>query len=66
MLQNKNCNNKSGITGVHWHKEKAKWIASIKLEGKTKHLGSFHDKNLAIKYRKEAEVKYGFTERHGL
>ena len=58
-------NNISGYTGVSWLKRDAKWYASIMVEGKTISLGQFHNKELAIKARKEAEVKYGFTARHG-
>ena len=50
-------NNTSGVTGVHWHKVKKKWEATI-TEGKKKYLGIFTNKEDAIKARKEAEIKY--------
>ena len=36
-------NNKSGITGVCWHKARFKWHAQIKVNGKVTHLGYFED-----------------------
>ena len=60
------CNNTSGITGVSWDKQTAKWRAMIKINAKTIYLGLFYDKNLAIKARKEAEIKYGFSPIHGI
>lgn len=50
-------NNTSGVTGVHWHKLKKKWEASIRV-GKKKYLGCFTNKEDAIQARKEAEKKY--------
>jgi len=49
--------NKSGTTGVYWSKYHQKWTAQIL----KKHLGFFTDKDEAIKVRKAAELKYGFT-----
>jgi hypothetical protein len=37
----KQSNNKSGYKGVSFHKQKQKWVAQIKLEGKNKFLGFF-------------------------
>ena len=51
----------SGIYGVHFNSLHNTWRANIK----GKHLGSFEDKEDAIKARKEAEVKYGYHENHG-
>jgi len=48
--------NKSGVTGVRYNKNK--WEANITLNGKTLYLGSFINKEDAIKTRKEAEEKY--------
>ncbi len=50
--------NKSGRIGVHWGKHIKKWIAEIKFNRKIIYLGSFVDKNKAIKARKAAELKY--------
>jgi hypothetical protein len=33
--------NTSGIKGVYWNKEKKKWRAQIKINGKTQHIGYF-------------------------
>lgn len=53
--------NSSGKTGVCFIKSKNKWNASITVNYKTIHLGDFSDFNDAVKARKEAEVKHGFT-----
>ena len=51
-------NNKSGVTGVHWHKAQQKWAAFISINKKVKYLGYFKNIEDAIKIRKEAEIKY--------
>ncbi len=51
-------NNKSGIIGVFLCKTTNKWIAQIKKDYKNIHLGSFINKDDAIKARLEAEAKY--------
>lgn len=51
-------NNKSGITGVRFRKERNRWVASIKVNYKKINLGSFKNKEDAIKARREAEKKY--------
>lgn len=51
-------NNKSGIKGVHWCKVKNKWIASISNGAKQLTLGTYSNKEDAIKARKDAELKY--------
>lgn len=33
----------SKYTGVSWYKDRNKWIAQIKIDGKSKHLGYFED-----------------------
>lgn len=50
-------NNTSNIIGVNFSKDGA-WIARIQVDGERKYLGSFSDKNEAIKARLNAEVKY--------
>ena len=50
--------NKSGYLGVRWVKNSNKWIAQIRYNNKSIHLGYFTDVNDAIKARKEAELKY--------
>lgn len=55
-----NINNKSGITGVCWHKGGKKLMAHIKIQKQKIHLGLFDNLTDAAKARWEAEVKYGF------
>jgi len=50
----KQSNNKSGYKGVSWHKQKQKWVAQIKIEGRNKFLGFFKDPQEA--YAKYCEV----------
>ncbi|MGJ0738945.1 hypothetical protein [Enterococcus casseliflavus] len=58
LMQKKNSNNTSGVTGVSWHKAKKKWMACIIFKGRRHHLGCFSDKQDGINARKEAEEKY--------
>lgn len=66
-------NNSSGFTGVHWHTSRNKWVASISINGKAKHLGYF-DSIEDAKEAREAAIetfnienpKVAFTDRHGL
>ena len=48
----------SGVKGVYWRKEGERWYATITKEGKTIYLGSSKDIQIAIKLRKDAEIKY--------
>ena len=57
--------NKSGCTGVLWHKKDKRWQASIRVNGKLKHLGNFKEKEKAIKVRLLAQKEYGFHVNHG-
>lgn len=50
-------NNKSGTTGV-CKNQSNNWYAQICVSGKVIHLGTFSEKNDAIKARKDAEKKY--------
>ena len=50
--------NASSVTGVSWDKARNKWRAYITINGKTKHLGYFINKEDAIQSRLEAEIKY--------
>lgn len=52
------CDNKSGVTGVNWHKRDCVWIATININKKLKYLGGFKNKKDAIKSRKNAEIKH--------
>lgn len=58
-------NNTSGTIGVCWDKRIKKWSARTYIDGGCQNLGSFVDKNDAIRARKEAEKKIGFHENHG-
>jgi hypothetical protein len=53
----KRSDNTSGVTGVIWHPDKQKYVASIKLRKKTYYLGAFKDFDEAVKVRKKAEKK---------
>ena len=59
-------NNTSGTTGVIWDRNRNKWRASIKLNGKTKYLGRFSTKEAAAAARQRAQKNLGFSDRHGL
>ena len=50
--------NTSGFTGVRWRNDLNKWIADIRINKKTKHIGVYSDKNDAVRARLEAEAKY--------
>ncbi len=51
-------NNKSGITGVAWKKDRKKWRARIEFNKKQIHLGYFINKIDAAKARYSAKQKY--------
>ncbi len=57
--------NKSGITGVRWYAARAKWVASIKLDEKSQHLGYFDTKEEAAAVRKLYSEKHGYHPNHG-
>jgi len=57
-------NNTSGVTGVYWNKNRGKWQASIRINGKLKHLGYFDDFDEAVKERLKAEYKHFGEFRH--
>ena len=59
-------NNTSGFIGVHWDKATSKWKASIKIDGKAKHLGRYMSLMAAIFARKKAEREFGYHENHGV
>lgn len=50
--------NTSGHKGVTWDKERNKWAAKIKVNGKTINLGRFADIGEAVSARKQAESFY--------
>ena len=57
--------NKTGVCGVCWNQGQSKWMASIRFGGRNVNLGLYDDFSLAVKARKDAEVKYGFHPGHG-
>ena len=57
--------NTSGVTGVTWDKSIGKWLAQIRLDGKTKHLGYFDDLEEAAEVVSEFYAANGFSARHG-
>jgi len=50
--------NKSGVSGVSWHKSANKWVATLCIKYKQIHLGCFDTLEEATKARKDAEEKY--------
>lgn len=51
-------NNKSGVTGVCWHKKRGYWVSSISVQGRWIHLGETRDFKKAVQLRLDAELKY--------
>lgn len=60
-------NNTSGVVGVIYEKASNKWRVNITPPNttKSKYLGSFKNKEDAIKVRKDAEKMYGYHQNHG-
>jgi len=50
--------NKSGFKGVSWRKDRKRWTARIKLNGKQLWVGTFKDKLKAAKAYNAAAIKY--------
>lgn len=48
----------SGIRGVHWNRASNKWHAQIKIDGKSRHIGSFTTEKEAAAARHNAEIAY--------
>jgi hypothetical protein len=57
--------NTSGFIGVIKSKKSGRYHARIKINGISKHLGSFETLQDAINCRVNFQLKNGFTERHG-
>jgi hypothetical protein len=58
-------NNSSGHVGVAFEKDRGKWKAFVKFDGKNINLGRFENIDDAIAARIAANVKYGYHENHG-
>ena len=58
-------NNTSGTLGVYFYKRGQNYQANITINGKSKHLGYFKNKEEAIAARAAANIKYNFHENHG-
>lgn len=58
-------NNTSGSVGVTWNKALKKWEAKIHVNGKTKYLGVFLDRDDAISARLSASASNNFHINHG-
>ena len=56
-------NNRSGVNGVLW--DRGCWVARIKVNGKSKHLGRFRCLEDAAVAREKANRTYGFHAGHG-
>jgi len=54
--------NKSGVTGVYYHKRHKGWVARIRVDGKIIDLGFRKDFFEAVCLRKSAEVRYRWNE----
>jgi len=53
-------NNKSGYKSVYWDKSRQKWFVNIRLNGKSKTLGRFENKEEeALAYNKKAKELFG-------
>ena len=50
--------NRSGVTGVYYHSCARKWVASINIDKKQRHLGVFDTAEQAAAARKSAEQQY--------
>jgi hypothetical protein len=56
-----NKNNKSGVTGVYYHRNREVSVSHIRALGRQITLGYYKDKFEAICARKSAENKYGYS-----
>jgi hypothetical protein len=57
--------NKSGVTGVGWHKKVGKWQVQIQADGKYMRIGYFDDWFEAVCARLSANNLYGYHPNHG-
>ncbi|WP_444668377.1 HNH endonuclease signature motif containing protein [Cereibacter changlensis] len=65
----KNCairsDNTSGVPGVAFFKQTQKWMAFVRKDGSTKHLGYFADFDGAVAARRQAERENGYHINNG-
>ena len=64
----KNKNNTSGHNGIYTMSNKRDgdfWAAHIQVDGENIHLGNFAELHNAVRARKDANIKYGFSTTHG-
>jgi hypothetical protein len=57
--------NQSGVVGVRWKESFGKWTASIRIDGKETHLGSFDMIEAAERAVVAAREKHGYSDGHG-
>jgi hypothetical protein len=60
-----NKNNKTGAIGVYKHSQIDKYVAQIRINRKTIHLGCYDSIEEAKEVREEWQKKYGYHENHG-
>lgn len=58
-------NNKSGVSGVTFNKEKKKWTVRINDGKRRVYLGSYESFDIAVSVRRRAEYELGYHENHG-
>jgi hypothetical protein len=57
--------NTSGFAGVNWRARSRRWLASITVNGRRKHIGCFAALADAVAARKAAEAALGYHPNHG-
>ena len=57
--------NTSGTTGVSFHKREGKWSAQIMVNRRRVSLGQYTNLEEAVLAREAANLKYGYSTRHG-
>lgn len=57
--------NTSGVVGVYWDRNRGKWLAQIRFDGKQKHLGYFDTLDEAREMRAFAEELCDYHPNHG-
>jgi hypothetical protein len=65
MNQKLHSRNKSGVCGVFYDRHRRRWLASIRVDGRSIHLGRFEIFEDAVSARTAANRLFGFHENHG-